>query len=504
MKKRHLKNTVFAVLCVLTLCIFVGHSYSADTVISVLSEPGDLLGDADAEASDRENLNIFGLSEPEDLLETTSNQPIHPNYFPPSFLDVIINGKYGALEVIEVTDKIKVEISYAFNDASSGYTLQGERFVVVKTPRGEWYSISNSNGVVKVVKGIQGEPFTVTEGRTNEVVLNTSILGMPLGAYTFYLAFDESLNGVVDYNSLIHAKAVAQLRNPLKVSLSASPISGPSPLEVTYQVTVKDPQDIKETCMLILEDGEFPCGVSNTHIFTEKGSHAARAEVKDIYDRSVLSDIVTITVDPPAQNQRPTVSNLTVTPSAVYSDDESFIINYYYSDPDGLDDVKKHHIGIGTASFSYAAGGDGQFRDYFNFAQTSTPGDHYIDVYVVDSAGNSSNTLSSSVYFGGGGKPCGTFTEAGSDTEETHYVELGKTSGPFWFEYETYNQEDRITIWYEDRPTPIFDSKCVGTNGTRSTQVSYSGNSTKVMVHVEPNCFGGSGTKWNFTVRCPL
>ena len=149
---------------------------------------------------------------------------------------------------------------------------------------------------------------------------------------------------------------------------------------------------------------------------------------------------------PPAQNQPPTIFNLTVTPAAVYSYDESFTIHYYYDDPDGKDDVETHVIGIGVWSQTYAAGGSGQFQRSYHFTEGTTPGDHYIDAYVIDSAGNHSNTLSSSVYFGGGSKPCGTFTEAGSDAAETHYVEMGQTSGYFWFEYETFTQEDRITI----------------------------------------------------------
>jgi len=235
-----------------------------------------------------------------------------------------------------------------------------------------------------------------------------------------------------------------------------------------------------------------------------EGTHEAWAEVKDIYGRSVLSDRLTITVEPPAKNQPPTISNLTVTPAAVYSYDESFTIHYYYDDPDGKDDVDWHVIGIGTWTKDYLAGGSGEFLHSYNFVEGSTPGTHYIDAYVIDSAGNRSNTLSSSIYFGGGGKECGTFTEAGSDAAETHYVEMGQTSGWFWFEYETFNQKDHITIYYENNPVPIFDSKCIGTNGTRSAHIKFGpGNSTKIMVHVEPNCAGGTGTRWNFTVRCP-
>ena len=96
---------------------------------------------------------------------------------------------------------------------------------------------------------------------------------------------------------------------------------------------------------------------------------------------------------------------------------------------------------------------------------------------------------------------CGTLTAAGGDTPETHTINLGQRSGTFNFSYETYSQEDRMIVTYEGNI--LFDTGCVGTSGTRTEPISYSGKSSNVTVKVFPNCPGGSGTLWNFTVNCP-
>ena len=47
----------------------------------------------------------------------------------------------------------------------------------------------------------------------------------------------------------------------------------------------------------------------------------------------------------------------------------------------------------------------------------------------------------------------------------------------------------------------LFDSGCVGSSG--SENLAFDGGSSEVTVEVTPNCAGGSGTSWEFTVRCP-
>jgi len=413
------------------------------------------------------------------------------------------DGSYWVSET-DVKDELEVRISYRFFETISG---GGDRFVVVNTPMDppmDWFYHSGPQH--SWFMGIGGESYNVfnaTQDWITEAVLRLDVQGLPVGTYVFYHAYDRNPNGVIDFESLEYDYAVARVKNPISVSLSGNPLSGEAPLEVTFQVVVDDPKNIKDTCVLVVGDQRLGCALYNQHKFTSEGVRKAWAEVKDIYGREVKSNVLTITVEPAVApvNRPPTVSNLSVTPSQVSSYNENFTINYYYDDPNGVDDVVTHHIGIGVSSLSYPAGGSGRFQETYRFVEPSTPGTHHIDVYVMDSAGNRSNTLSSSIYFDLQ-KPCGTYVEEGGDAPEEHWIDLGRPSGVFWFDYETYHQEDRITIWYEGKKK--FDSGCVGTNGNRSTQVMYSGSSTKVEVIVEPNCAGGSGTKWKFVVSCPL
>jgi hypothetical protein len=96
---------------------------------------------------------------------------------------------------------------------------------------------------------------------------------------------------------------------------------------------------------------------------------------------------------------------------------------------------------------------------------------------------------------------CGQTQVAGGNTPDTRLIDLGNIGGTFRFDFNTFDQEDQIIIRYEGNE--IFNSRCVGTGTTRSTNVTYHGTSTKVSVQVIPNCFGGLGTAWNYTVHCP-
>jgi hypothetical protein len=90
---------------------------------------------------------------------------------------------------------------------------------------------------------------------------------------------------------------------------------------------------------------------------------------------------------------------------------------------------------------------------------------------------------------------------AGGDTPDSRFFEMGRTSATFRFDYETYSQEDQIQILYQGGV--IFDSTCIGTNGTVTAHPSFSGSSSVIQVNVTPNCRGGSGTAWNYQVYCP-
>ena len=95
--------------------------------------------------------------------------------------------------------------------------------------------------------------------------------------------------------------------------------------------------------------------------------------------------------------------------------------------------------------------------------------------------------------------PCNQQNVSGRDVPETRTIELGRRSGTFTFTYQTYGQPDRMVVSYEGRS--LFDTGCVGASGAQN--LSYSGNATTITVQVTPNCRGGSGTAWDFTVSCP-
>jgi hypothetical protein len=94
---------------------------------------------------------------------------------------------------------------------------------------------------------------------------------------------------------------------------------------------------------------------------------------------------------------------------------------------------------------------------------------------------------------------CSSTQNAGADTPDTRSIELGKSSGQFDFSYNTYSQKDQILVKYQG--TTLFDTGCVGTSGTKT--LNYNGSSTQITVQVIPNCAGGSGTAWDYSVACP-
>jgi hypothetical protein len=88
---------------------------------------------------------------------------------------------------------------------------------------------------------------------------------------------------------------------------------------------------------------------------------------------------------------------------------------------------------------------------------------------------------------------------AGGDTPDSRSFEMGRTSATFQFDWNTYSQQDQIQVYYEGRS--IYDTTCIGSANTQL--ISYSGTTTVIQVVVTPNCAGGSGTAWDYTVHCP-
>lgn len=95
---------------------------------------------------------------------------------------------------------------------------------------------------------------------------------------------------------------------------------------------------------------------------------------------------------------------------------------------------------------------------------------------------------------------CGTQQVAGGDAADTRLFDVGRNSGRFQFDYETFSQKDRIVVRYEGKT--LFDTGCVGTSG--SVTVPFSGSFRQIQVDVFPNCAGGQGTQWNYTVHCAV
>ena len=97
-------------------------------------------------------------------------------------------------------------------------------------------------------------------------------------------------------------------------------------------------------------------------------------------------------------------------------------------------------------------------------------------------------------------EPCDEQIIPGGNTPETRRVGLGRFSGRFDFLYDTQSVEDRMIVRYEG--STLFDTGCVGTGGTLTRTLSFSGRSSIVEVEVIPNCAGGFRTGWSFSVSC--
>jgi hypothetical protein len=94
---------------------------------------------------------------------------------------------------------------------------------------------------------------------------------------------------------------------------------------------------------------------------------------------------------------------------------------------------------------------------------------------------------------------CGTGASAsGGDEGYQRTYDLGASAGTVTLNFKTYTVKDRIRVVYQG--VDIIDTGCVGTSGTKSAP--YSGASSRVTVVVEPNCAGGSGTVWDFSLSC--
>ena len=89
---------------------------------------------------------------------------------------------------------------------------------------------------------------------------------------------------------------------------------------------------------------------------------------------------------------------------------------------------------------------------------------------------------------------------SGADTPISRYFAMGKSTGSFNFNYQTYSIPDRMRIFQDDEQ--LFDTGCLGTGIFIAQNVSLNGKSDEIRVDVEPNCDGTTGTIWVFEIGC--
>lgn len=98
---------------------------------------------------------------------------------------------------------------------------------------------------------------------------------------------------------------------------------------------------------------------------------------------------------------------------------------------------------------------------------------------------------------------CGNTSISGADQGVTEYINMQGSVGTFAFNYETYGVKDRMQVYHGQ--SLLFDSGCVGTYGEKSENIELTAQqsvSNFVKVVVTPDCDGGSGTAWYFSVAC--
>lgn len=103
---------------------------------------------------------------------------------------------------------------------------------------------------------------------------------------------------------------------------------------------------------------------------------------------------------------------------------------------------------------------------------------------------------------GDGGTSVGTCNEAqtaGGDAPEARTFDVGTNCADLSLSYDTLSVEDEITVTYEGQV--VAGTGCVGASG--NLPFSICGSSSEILVSVTPNCAGGSGTAWSFTLACP-
>ncbi len=151
-----------------------------------------------------------------------------------------------------------------------------------------------------------------------------------------------------------------------------------------------------------------------------------------------------------------------------------------------------------------AAGARSAESTLVNIPAGTAPGIYYLiakadDLNVIAETNENNNIRRYGAVLNVVNNNCGETSVAGSNAPDTRFIELGKTSGTFRFDYNTYTVKDRIIVTYEG--STLFDSGCVGEG--RSVNLDYAGSGSMLQVEVIPRCAGGSNTIWKYVVHCP-
>ena len=265
----------------------------------------------------------------------------------------------------------------------------------------------------------------------------------------------------------------------------------------------------QQGCLWNEHDNQFSKNKSSSWVIPSQlpvGQYMIKVAIWSDADHAVGAfsnpfNVITSTVT----NQSPVVISISG-PSSV-NVNTPFATTHSFADPDGLSDIKWHTFTMSdNTSFKVAdpqIGSTLTTQDIWSF---ETSGRHWIEVYIEDSVGNRSNTqrhyLNVGTSYGSVGQAqCETFIKSGQNKPSTYIVELGRTSGSFTLEYDTYRIKDRILVSYEGRT--LYDTGCVGTSGNKTKTISYYGYSTQVTVQVLPDCMNAGNTDWEYTIHCP-
>jgi hypothetical protein len=115
---------------------------------------------------------------------------------------------------------------------------------------------------------------------------------------------------------------------------------------------------------------------------------------------------------------------------------------------------------------------------------------------------------------------CNSTLQSGANSPSSFEIEMGQNEGSTRLYMNTYTVPDNIQVYYEGKA--IRGTGCFGTatlagcqstpwgavccegNGWCSIPIAYGpGNSTSLVVEVEPNCSGTPNTQWEFRLACP-